>query len=58
MTDLTPKAIRTMPTAALRIVQQDLRLTLVPQAVRNAQTRQRQLTWVDREMARRRKEAR
>lgn len=53
MIELTPKQIRALPTAALKLVQHDLRTKLVPDAMRHAQGLQRSLLWIDRELKRR-----
>lgn len=53
MTELTPRQIHELPTPALRLIQQDLRNKLVPDAVRHGQALQRSLVWVDRELRRR-----
>ena len=46
--ELTPKQVKALPTAALRVIQSDLRKKLVPDAIKQAQAYQRTLVWVDR----------
>lgn len=53
MNELTPKQVKDLPNAALKLIQNDLRKRLVPDAVKQAQAFQRSLVWVDRELKRR-----
>lgn len=53
MNELSPKQVKELPTAALKLIQDDLRRRLVPDAVKQAQAFQRSLVWVDRELKKR-----
>lgn len=55
MNELTPKQVKGLPTAALKLIQSDLRKRLVPDSVRQAQAFQRSLVWVDRELKHRKR---
>ena len=54
-TELTHRQVMAMPTAALKLIQNDLRKRLVPEAMQRAQAFQRSLVWVDRELKQRKR---
>lgn len=58
MTDeLTRSQVKEIPTAALKLIAHALRTKLVPEAMKRAQSLQRSLLWVNRELKNRPRES-